>query len=109
MGKQKKTRKYSVAKKIVSLKDSRLKANQEKEDKAAKKKEEEEAPRHVDQTPSALWFKVSSPDRQSTFAILICNSFSLYSHYLSLLIDSCCVRVPSRCRAAGGGRLNGSS
>jgi len=60
MGKQKKTRKYSVAKKIVSLKDSRLKANQEKEDKAAKKKEEEEAPRHVDQTPSALWFKYNT-------------------------------------------------
>ena len=58
MGKQKKTRKYAVAKKVVSLKDSRLKSNKEKEADAAKKAEEEEAPRHVDQTPSALWFKV---------------------------------------------------
>lgn len=60
MGKQKATRKYAVAKKIISLKDSRLKSNKEKEEKLTKKKEEEEAPRHIDQTPSALWFKYNT-------------------------------------------------
>mmetsp|Transcript_29556 Transcript_29556/g.59355 ORF Transcript_29556/g.59355 Transcript_29556/m.59355 type:complete len:198 (+) Transcript_29556:26-619(+) len=60
MGKQKKTRQYSVAKKVISLKDSRLKGNQEKEAKKLAKKEEEEAPRQIDQTPSALWFKYNT-------------------------------------------------
>jgi hypothetical protein len=60
MGKQKKTRGYAVAKKVISLKDSRLKQNKEKEVKRLKQKEEEEAPRHVDQTPSALWFQYNT-------------------------------------------------
>lgn len=60
MGKQKQTRKHSVAKKVISLKDSRLKGNRDKEEKRLAKKEEEEAPRQVDQTPSALWFKYNA-------------------------------------------------
>ena len=60
MGKQKKTREYSVAKKMISAKDSRLKGNREKEEKKVAKKEEEEAPRQIDQTPSALWFKYNT-------------------------------------------------
>ena len=60
MGKQKKTRKYAVAKKMISAKDSRLPSNQEKEKKKREKKEEEEKPMHVDQTPSALWFKYNT-------------------------------------------------
>jgi hypothetical protein len=41
---------------VISLKDSRLKGNQEKAVKEAQKAEEEKAPKHVDQTPSALWY-----------------------------------------------------
>ena len=60
MGKQKKTRKYAVAKKMISAKDARLPSNREKEKKKLEKKEEEEKPVHVDQTPSALWFKYNT-------------------------------------------------
>ena len=58
MGKQKTTRKFAVAKKMISAKDSRIKENQDKqvvkavEDEKAKK----EADRHVPQVPTALFF-----------------------------------------------------
>ena len=57
MGKGKKTRAAAV-KKIISAKDSRLPSQQLILKKKAK--EEEEKPRHVDQTPSALWFKYNT-------------------------------------------------
>ena len=57
MGKGKKTRAAAV-KKIISAKDSRLPSQQLVLKKKAK--EEEEKPRHVDQTPSALWFKYNT-------------------------------------------------
>lgn len=62
MGKQKKTRKISVAKKIISKNDPRIKANQEKvenETKIAIKKSHE-AEKHVDQTPSSMFFKYNT-------------------------------------------------
>lgn len=58
MGKQKTTRKFAVAKKIISAKDNRIRSNQEKG--AVKVKEEnkkkEEADKHINQAPSALFF-----------------------------------------------------
>jgi hypothetical protein len=60
MGKAKQTRKFAVAKKIISPKDTRVKENAEK----AKKKEEElkkkEAPRQVEQAVSALFFQYNT-------------------------------------------------
>jgi U3 small nucleolar RNA-associated protein 24 len=60
MGKTKQTRKFAVAKKIISPKDTRVKENAEK----AKKKEEElkkkEAPRQVEQAVSALFFQYNT-------------------------------------------------
>ena len=62
MGKGKKTRKFAVAKKIISAKDSRIKTNQEKDNKAtvAKNKAAEEAPRHVEQVPTAMFFQYNT-------------------------------------------------
>ncbi|CAE7762005.1 FCF1 [Symbiodinium microadriaticum] len=57
MTKQKKTRKIAV-KKIISGKDPRIKANQEKQAADAQKalKAQKEASRHVTQAPTALFF-----------------------------------------------------
>jgi hypothetical protein len=60
MGKAKKTRKFAVAKKIISPKDTRVKENLEK----AKKKEEalkkKEEPRQVEQAVSSLFFQYNT-------------------------------------------------
>ena len=62
MGKQKKTRKFAVAKKIISSKDIRIKENQEKEKKkvAIEKKKSEEAPRHIEKVPTAMFFQYNT-------------------------------------------------
>jgi hypothetical protein len=60
MGKAKKTRKFALAKKMISPKDSRVKSNAV----AAKEKESKEkaakAPRQVEQSVSALWFQYNA-------------------------------------------------
>ena len=66
MGKAKKTRKFAVAKKVISPKDSRVKSNQK--ELAIKKKSGSssggggggEKPRHVDQAVSALFFQYNT-------------------------------------------------
>jgi len=62
MGKQKTTRKFAVAKKIISAKDPRITANQDKEKKRVEeaKKKKEEAERHVEQAPTALFFQYNT-------------------------------------------------
>lgn len=62
MGKQKKTRKFSVAKKVIQANDPRLKVNQEKQAVVAKKveKEKEEAKRHIPQVPAAMFFQYNT-------------------------------------------------
>lgn len=62
MGKQKKTRKFAVAKKIISAKDPRIVANQEKEKQRVEKeqKAKEQAERHVEQAPTALFFQYNT-------------------------------------------------
>jgi U3 small nucleolar RNA-associated protein 24 len=60
MGKQKQTRKFSVAaKQMITAKDPRIKKNQDKQVENAKKEEKEkkEADRHVPQVPTALFFQ----------------------------------------------------
>lgn len=60
MGKAKKTRKFAVAKKMISPKDTRVRENFEK----AKKKEEEEKkkkePKQVEQAVSSLFFQYNT-------------------------------------------------
>jgi U3 small nucleolar RNA-associated protein 24 len=60
MGKAKKTRKFAVAKKIMSPKDTRVKENMEKaklKDAAKKKKAE---PKQLEQANSALFFQYNT-------------------------------------------------
>ena len=62
MGKQKQTRKFAVAKAIISAKDPRIKANQEKQAKEEKALvvKNTTAPKHVEQTSSALFFQYNT-------------------------------------------------
>ena len=62
MGKQKKTRKFAVAKKIITAKDPRIKENQMREAKKTEleNKKKLEAERHINQVPSALFFQYNT-------------------------------------------------
>jgi len=60
MGKAKQTRKFAVAKKIISPKDTRVKENAEKAKKKLEEKKEKEAPRHIEQANSALFFQYNT-------------------------------------------------
>ena len=59
MGKQKVTRKISVAKKVISSKDQRIKSNQDKQKKevAATKEKEKNSARQVTQAPTTMFFQ----------------------------------------------------
>ena len=62
MGKQKTTRKFAVAKKIISAKDPRIKKVQEAQSLKAKKEHDAKktAEKHVTQTPTALFFQYNT-------------------------------------------------
>jgi len=59
---QKKTRKFAVAKKLISSKDVRIVKNQEKQTQLVKveNKAKEQAKKHIPQVPSALFFQYNS-------------------------------------------------
>lgn len=62
MGKQKTTRKFSVAKKVISNKDPRIKQNQDKEKQqvVVAQKKKVEADKHIQQVPTALFFNYNT-------------------------------------------------
>lgn len=60
MGKAKKTRKFAVAKKMISPKDTRVRANLELAQKKVTESKQKEAPRHVQQAVSALFFQYNT-------------------------------------------------
>ena len=60
MGKAKKTRKFAVAKKIISPKDGRIKSNQKEQAAKSQAFAKKEKPRHVDQAISALFFQYNT-------------------------------------------------
>ena len=61
MTKKTKTRKFAVKAQILSTKDNRIVENQKKREKEAKERQEALV-RHVEQTPSSMFFKyVSEP------------------------------------------------
>jgi U3 small nucleolar RNA-associated protein 24 len=62
MGKQKTTRKFSVAKKVISHKDPRIKKNQDKGtlQVAVDQKKKFEAEKHIQQVPTALFFNYNT-------------------------------------------------
>jgi hypothetical protein len=91
MGKAKQTRKFAVAKKIISPKDTRVKENAVK----AKKKEEElkkkEAPRQVEQAVSALFFQYNT-QLGPPYHVLIDTNFINFS--IRYVIDARCCFLP---------------
>mmetsp|Transcript_16496 Transcript_16496/g.15820 ORF Transcript_16496/g.15820 Transcript_16496/m.15820 type:complete len:200 (+) Transcript_16496:127-726(+) len=80
MGKQKLTRKFAVAKKIISSKDSRIKENQNKEAivVAKENKAKLEAPKHIAQVPTALFFQYNT-QLGPPYHILIDTNFINFS------------------------------
>lgn len=56
MTKKTKTRRYAVKAKVLSTKDSRIVENQKKKEKEDREKKEALV-RHVEQVPSAMFFK----------------------------------------------------
>jgi U3 small nucleolar RNA-associated protein 24 len=61
MGKAKKTRKFAIAKKVLSPKDARVKSNQiAAKAKAASTSAKVDKPRHIDQAVSALFFQYNT-------------------------------------------------
>lgn len=57
MGKAKKTRKFAVAKKMISPKDTRVQENLEKAKKKQEEKKKKEEPRQIEQAVSSLFFQ----------------------------------------------------
>eukprot|EP00540_Astrosyne_radiata_P005980 CAMPEP_0116855030 /NCGR_PEP_ID=MMETSP0418-20121206/19004_1 /TAXON_ID=1158023 /ORGANISM="Astrosyne radiata, Strain 13vi08-1A" /LENGTH=86 /DNA_ID=CAMNT_0004488023 /DNA_START=15 /DNA_END=275 /DNA_ORIENTATION=- len=60
MGKSKQTRKFAVAKKVISPKDTRVASNLAKKKKEAEEKKKSEEPRQVEQAVSALFFEYNT-------------------------------------------------
>jgi U3 small nucleolar RNA-associated protein 24 len=60
MGKTKQTRKFAVAKRMMSPKDDRVRANAEKVKAELLAKKEAQKPRHVEQAVSALFFQYNT-------------------------------------------------
>jgi len=60
MGKAKKTRKFAVAKKIISHKDTRVNSVAKKSEEKRLAKVAKENPRQIDQASSALWFQYNT-------------------------------------------------
>lgn len=61
MGKAKRTRKFAVAKKMISPKDTRVQSNMDKQKKKIEeKKKKEEQPKQVEQAVSALFFEYNT-------------------------------------------------
>jgi hypothetical protein len=60
MGKAKQTRKFAVAKKLISPKDTRVRANAEKQKEILAAKQKQQEPRQVEQANSALFFQYNT-------------------------------------------------
>lgn len=60
MGKAKKTRKFAVAKKVISPNDTRIKSVAKEAEKKRSEKEKSKEPRQIEQTSSALWFQYNT-------------------------------------------------
>mmetsp|Transcript_33879 Transcript_33879/g.34516 ORF Transcript_33879/g.34516 Transcript_33879/m.34516 type:complete len:200 (-) Transcript_33879:3-602(-) len=80
MGKQKKTRKYAVAKKVISAKDVRIKSNQERQITEQKKENmlKKQADKQIAQVPTALFFQYNT-QLGPPYHILIDTNFINFS------------------------------
>ena len=92
MGKAKKTRKFAVAKKIISPKDSRVRENLEKakqKEEALKKKLE---PRQVEQANSALFFQYNTQLGPPYHVLVDTNFINFSIRYVLILAQRPFVR-----------------
>lgn len=80
MGKQKKTRKFAVAAKVLTAKDPRIKANQQKKEEKTKQENiaKAEASRRIEQVPTALFFQYNT-QLGPPYHILIDTNFINFS------------------------------
>lgn len=60
MGKAKQTRKFAAAKRLISPKDTRVRANAEKSKKKLEEHKKKAEPRQVEQAVSALFFEYNT-------------------------------------------------
>ena len=99
MGKQKKTRKFSVAKSMISSKDPRIKTNQEAASKKAKEEVEKkkQAENHIPQVPTAMFFQYNSQLGPPYHVLVdtnfinfsIKNKLDLYRSMMDCLLAKC--------------------
>lgn len=78
MGKAKKTRKFAVAKKMISTKDTRLKENQEKHKKQLAELKKKQEPKQVEQAISSMFFQYNT-QLGPPYHILIDTNFINFS------------------------------
>jgi len=78
MGKAKKTRKFAVAKKMISTKDTRLKENQEKHKKQLAEQKKKQEPKQVEQAISSMFFQYNT-QLGPPYHILIDTNFINFS------------------------------
>jgi U3 small nucleolar RNA-associated protein 24 len=101
MTKAKQTRKFAVAKKMISPKDTRVAANLEK----AKKKQEEikkkEAPRQIEQAVSSLFFQYNTQLGPPYHVLVDTNFINFSIRYVAPGVESrFVVTTPTRKRDA---------
>ena len=99
MGKQKKTRKFAVAKKVISNKDPRIKSNQTEQKKKVTKDNEakEVAEKQVTQLPSSMFFKYNTQLGPPYHVLIdtnfinfsIKNKLEIYKSMMDCLLAKC--------------------
>ena len=107
MGKQKKTRKFSVAKKMITAKDQRIKKNQDAQSEQAKKEEKakKQAERHIPQVPTAMFFSHNSQLGPPYHVLVdtnfinfsIKNKLEMYRSMMDCLLAKCIIPARHRC------------
>ena len=91
MGKAKQTRKFAIAKKIISPKDTRVQKNAEAaKAKVLAKKEKEEKPRHVEQANSALFFQYNEQLGPPYHVLIDTNFINFSIRYVCLIVCASC-------------------
>jgi U3 small nucleolar RNA-associated protein 24 len=88
MGKTKQTRKFAVAKRMISPKDDRVRANAEKAKAELQAKKEAQKPRHVEQAVSALFFQYNT-QLGPPYHVLVDTNFINFSIRKKLCMVQC--------------------
>lgn len=91
MGKAKQTRKFAVAKKMISPKDTRVRKNlEESKAKQAAKQKKEKEPRQIEQANTALFFQYNE-QLGPPYHILVDTNFINFSIRYVMMEFFCCL------------------